>query len=126
MMVHRHPNTIWLCAHPVDMRKSFDGLIAACAQLLNRNSTNGDYFVFINKRRTHLKLLCWEPCGYYIWYKRLEQGQFNWPTSGREHAALTALDFQLLLNGMHIEKSRQFKRYTHPAKEKNNYTAHTQ
>lgn len=114
MMLHSHPNNIWLCAHPIDMRKSFDGLIAACAQLLNKNSTNGDYFVFINKRKTHLKLLCWESCGYYIWYKRLEQGQFNWPTIGREHAALTSLEFQLLLSGIRIEKSHQFKRYSHP------------
>lgn len=125
MIAHRHPNNIWLCAQPIDMRKSFDGLIGACAQLLNKTSSNGDYFVFINKRKTHLKLLCWEPCGYYIWYKRLEQGQFNWPTTGREHAVLTPIDFQLLLNGIRIEKSHQYKRYSHPKEVINNYNAST-
>lgn len=123
-MLQNQSNRIWLCAQPVDMRKSFDGLIAACEKLMDKNSASGEYFVFINKRKTHLKLLCWEPCGYYIWYKRLEQGQFNWPTA-RNKTALTSIEFQLLLRGLQIKKFRQFKRYSQPAAAQNGYTACT-
>lgn len=112
MIAHRHPNNIWLYPQPVDMRKSFDGLIAACTQFLQENPVSGDYFIFINKRKTHLKLLCWQPCGYFIWYKRLEQGQFNWPTPSSEKTQLTPIDFQLMLSGIQIKKYRQFKRFS--------------
>ena len=39
-----------------DMRKSFDGLSGLIRTGLSRDPLSGDVFVFINRRRTHIKL----------------------------------------------------------------------
>ena len=48
---------IWLYNQPVDMRKQFDGLAALTQTKLNSRANNGELFVFINRKRTQIKLL---------------------------------------------------------------------
>jgi transposase len=48
---------IWLHAQPTDMRKPFNGLCALVMSKLKEASTGGAMFVFINKRKTHIKVL---------------------------------------------------------------------
>ena len=43
---------IWLCTEPTDMRCSFDGLSARVRRSLGEEPTSGQWFVFINRRRT--------------------------------------------------------------------------
>src|SRR5690606_21880312 len=62
-----------------DMRKSFDGLCGLVSSGLGRGATGGDVFVFLNRRRTHMKLLHWEHGGFVLYYKRLEGGTFPLP-----------------------------------------------
>ena len=40
-----------------DMRKSFNGLSGLVNNELGREPTSGDVFIFLNRNRTHLKLL---------------------------------------------------------------------
>ena len=51
---------VYLCARPVDLRKSFDGLSALVEVVFQRNVLEGHLFLFINKRRDRLKALWWE------------------------------------------------------------------
>lgn len=104
---------IWLCTQPTDMRKSFDGLCALVKTQLELNPLSGQYFVFVNRRKTQMKILYFESSGYCLWCKRLEQGQFQIRpcTAGRK--PLTWTDLQLILEGIEVQKSRQFKRYRH-------------
>jgi transposase len=48
---------IWLYAKPTDMRKSFDGLSALVKHQLQEDPLSGQLFVFINRRRTQMKVL---------------------------------------------------------------------
>jgi len=105
---------IWLCTQPTDMRKSFDGLFALVKNQLGHNPLNGHYFVFVNRRRTQMKVLYFEPSGFCLWSKRLEQGQFRVKPSPAGQKALSWTELQLILDGTEIHKSRQFKRYHHP------------
>ena len=68
---------IWLCTEPTDMRCSFDGLSARVRRYLGEDPTSGQWFVFINRRRTMIKILAFDAGGYWVWSKRLEQGQFG-------------------------------------------------
>ena len=43
-----------------DVRKSFDGLSGIVTNELRMPLQLGDVFIFLNKRRTHIKLLQWE------------------------------------------------------------------
>ena len=52
---------IWLCTQPTDMRCSFDGLSARVRRYLGEDPTSGQWFVFINRRRTMLKILGFVP-----------------------------------------------------------------
>lgn len=106
---------IWLYAQPTDMRKSFRGLIALVRHHLHEVPTSGAYFVFINRRKTQMRILYFEPSGYCLWSKRLEQGQFNYPQNVQGKLALDAAGLQWLIEGIKVEKFRRYKRYSHAA-----------
>ena len=50
---------IYLCAQPVDFRKGFDGL-RAVTTALGKNPTDGDLFLFVNRKRDRIKGLCYK------------------------------------------------------------------
>ncbi len=104
---------IWLCTEPTDMRKSFNGLSAQAKHQLGHNPLSGQYFVFVNRRKTQMKILYFEPSGFCLWSKRLEQGQFRVHPSASGQQSLSWTDLQLILEGIEVQKSRQFKRYRH-------------
>ncbi|MCP4039103.1 MAG: IS66 family insertion sequence element accessory protein TnpB, partial [bacterium] len=71
-------------------------------------------FVFFNKRRTHVKALVWDRSGYWILYKRLENGRFNvFDRAGERTNSFerTAGELALLLDGIDLRGSR--RRLTH-------------
>ena len=68
---------VYLAKEPADMRKSYDGLSALVAGVLELDPLSGHLFVFINKRRDRIKILYWDRDGLAIWYKRLEAGTFQ-------------------------------------------------
>jgi len=110
------PNVrIWLYSQPTDMRKSFDGLCGLIRNRLHEEPTSGQLFVFINRRKTHLKILYFDGAGYCIWFKRLEQGQFNVRNSNGDKQRFSWLQLKLLLDGLDVKKIRQYKRYSHAA-----------
>ena len=103
---------IWLCTQPTDMRCSFDGLSARVRRHLGQDPTSGHWFVFINRRRSLLKILAFDTGGCWIWSKRLEQGQFGPRDGGREgKRILSRTDLQALLEGIDMQIIRQRKRY---------------
>ena len=104
---------IWLYTKPTDMRKSFNGLIGIIHGQLHANAQNGDWFVFVNRRKTHIKVLYFDGSGFCIWLKRLEQGQFNFRPSTADKKALDFTGLQLLLAGIEVKKYRQYKRLSH-------------
>jgi transposase len=66
-----------------DMRKGFDSLCGMVRDHLQKDPLGGDVFVFINRRRNQIKLLCWEGDGFMLFYKRLEKGTFELPQRRR-------------------------------------------
>jgi transposase len=101
---------IWLYTQPTDMRKSFNGLTGIIHGQLNSDAQSGDWFVFVNRRKTHIKVLYFDGSGFCIWFKRLEQGQFNFRPSAEEKKPLNFAGLQLLLAGIEVQKYRQYKR----------------
>ena len=106
---------VWLYAAATDMRKSFNGLAALARNALGETPTSGHLFVFINRRRTQIKILYFDRSGYCVWSKRLEQGQFHYPRDRGEKVALTVTELKLLLEGIDTRQTKQYKRYTHRA-----------
>ena len=72
---------ILLATKPVDFRKQIDGLIAFCEQTFIQDCRSGKLFVFINQKRTMVRVLCYEDNGYWLATKRLSKGRYSlWPS----------------------------------------------
>jgi transposase len=88
-----------LAVEPVDFRKGIDGLVQVCRERLKADPSAGALFVFSNRRRRALKLLCYDGQGYWLCQKRLSQGRFGWwPCAGQQATlGLDVHQLQLLL-----------------------------
>ena len=71
---------VFLATEPTDMRKGFDGLFALVENVIREDPFSGHLFVFRNRRRDRLKVLWWDADGLAIFYKRLERGNYQFPT----------------------------------------------
>ena len=90
---------IWLAATPVDMRLGFDGLTAKVYGVLAADPFCGHAFVFRNKRSDRLKLLLWDGLGFWLLYRRLDQGRPHWPRAESGAVELSLAQWALLVEG---------------------------
>ena len=105
---------IFLARDPVDMRKSFPGLVGLTETVLREDPLSGHLFVFINRRRDRIKLLYWGGTGFCIWHQQLEQGSYQLPDAakaGPEGIEITATQLSLILDGIDLASVRQRPRY---------------
>ncbi len=102
---------IGLYAQPTDLRKSFDGLSALVRRQLAEDPSSGQLFVFVNRRRTQMKVLHFEVGGYCVWSKRLEAGRFHFDAAAGVKQALSGSDLRLIVEGIDRASVRRFKRY---------------
>ena len=84
------------------MRCSFDKLAALTQQELRHDPASGHLFVFLNRLRTHVKVLYFDRTGMAIWYKRLERGTFTLPNVEE----ISYRELLCLLEGLEVKKLR--------------------
>jgi transposase len=103
----------FLFREATDMRKSFDGLCGIVSHRLKQNPMSGDVFIFINKPRNRIKLLRWEAGGYVLFYKRLEKGTFELPSSekGVIHQSLDYGRLAMIITGISMRNPRNRPRF---------------
>lgn len=95
---------VYLHRQPVDFRKSINGLSAIVEQELQLSPFSKELFVFVNRAHNRIKILLWEPNGFVLYYKRLEQARFHWPKQGEELTInLTGQQLNALLDGYNVE-----------------------
>jgi transposase len=93
---------VWLATAPLDMRRGFDRLAEQVRTILLQDPLSGHLFVFANRSRERLKILWWDNNGYCIYYKRLEKGTFQFPSSKEKSIALSSQQLLKLLSGCAI------------------------
>jgi len=94
---------IVLAVEPADLRKSFNGLYMIARDELGEIPENGAMFIFSNRTKTRIKVLCFDGTGCWISVKRLEQGTFSWPKdSEEEQMTLKPEALSLLLDGVDL------------------------
>jgi transposase len=91
---------IWFYPQPVDFRKQLDGLILFVADQLHRNPASGQLFIFRNRSRNKIKMLWWDRNGFWLFYKRLEKGAFQFPQPDAHLLELTRDQLGWLLSGL--------------------------
>jgi transposase len=96
----------YLYSGHTDMRKAFDGLCGLVNSQMSLDALSGSVFIFLNRRRTHIKLLLWEGDGFSIYYKRLEKGTFELPAAGPGKSSTITMDarqLQFILQGVSLK-----------------------
>ncbi len=99
---------VYLAPGITDMRKSIDGLALMVSEVLELNPLSESLFVFCNRGRDKLKILHWQTNGFWLYYRRLEKGRFNWPRRDTPDQAVIITRRQLnwLLDGLPIHQKK--------------------
>jgi transposase len=102
---------VYLARGSTDLRKSIDGLAALVKEEFELDPFSSSLFVFCNRQRDKLKILQWEHNGFWLYYRRLERGNFHWPSESNSTAPLKISPRQLrwLLDGLSLEQ-----KHAHP------------
>ena len=101
---------IFVAVEPMDMRRSFNGLYAAVQAVLGQDPLSGHLFVFTNRLKNRLKIICWDGTGLVIYAKRLEKGTFGWPHGDGASCCLRPEELPLLLHGIEGRPRRHWYR----------------
>ena len=120
MLFHYQIGRFFLYSLPVDMRKGFDALCGAVYNEMKLDPLNGDLYIFINRSRSHIKMLHWQGDGFAIFYKRLEKGTYEIPLSETNSTGvkITAEQLLFILQGVVLKSVQKKPRYTHSFVEK--------
>lgn len=87
-----------------DLRRGIDGLAAIVTQQYAGQLSEESLFLFCGRRTDRIKALYWSGDGYILLYKRLSNGQFQWPRSEAELRLIDHQSFRWLMEGLKIEQ----------------------
>jgi transposase len=93
-------SSVFLVVTPVDGRLHIDGLSQLIQNQLGGSPCDGSAFVFCNRARTRLKLLCWDGNGVWLAQRRLHRGAFVWPRGDEKQITLTEAQWNWLVAGV--------------------------
>lgn len=99
-MLFTMTQSIWFYPEPIDFRKQMDGLIILVADHLQLNPASGQLFLFRNRSAKKIKILWWDRNGFWLLYKRFEQGRLKFPSSTDSVIELTRDQLGWLLSGL--------------------------
>lgn len=96
---------VYLACGSTDMRKSIDGLAALVQLSFRLDPFSSCLFVFCNRGQDKLKILQWDHNGFWLHYRRLERGRFQWP-AGKTAVAVSYREFRWLLDGLPLTQKQ--------------------
>jgi transposase len=106
---------IYACTTPVNLHKSFEGLSNEVRSVLSLDPLSGHVFVFLNRRRTQVKMLVLTRGGFTIVHRRLERGRFTFPgriTKEATRVEMDAHELLALLEGLLPSKAPSARRWS--------------
>ncbi|MBT6119965.1 IS66 family insertion sequence element accessory protein TnpB [bacterium] len=95
---------------PIDFRKQMNGIIQVIHEEEGEAPQKECVYVFRNKQSNKLKLLVWDRNGYFLGYKRLDKGRFDFPVSQDGGVSLTKEEFFELVSGMPMVHIKAIKK----------------
>ena len=104
---------VYICREFVDMRKAVDGLAIIVAATFKLDVFEQSLFIFCNKARNKIKILHFDD-GFWLYYRRQEEGKFQWPTEIETTKCITFDELKWLINGHALRVNpRKFKSIEH-------------
>ena len=107
-------STIYIAYGATDFRKQISSLCAEVKSRFNLNPYKNVAFIFCNKKRNSIKVLCYDKNGFVLAQKTLldqEKMKFQWPRSSNELKNITKQQLNWLLAGLKVEQKGSFKEF---------------
>lgn len=99
---------VFLAQGSTDMRLSIDGLAAIVQNTFELDPFSSDLYVFCGKHRDRLKILHWDRNGFWLYYRRLDEGKIRWPDEGDEPLSIDGRQLKWLVEGLRYEDGRVY------------------
>ena|SRR5690554_3152571 len=101
-------DNVFLACGSTDLRKSIDGLAALVQLEFRLDPFTPSLFVFCNRKRDKIKILHWEVNGFWLHYRRLERGRFQWPDDNTRPVKITSRQLRWLLDGLSLHQKTAY------------------
>ncbi len=108
----RSIDKIYIAYGTTDFRKQICSLCSIVKDTYGMNPYNRSAYIFCNKRRNSIRILCYDRNGFILAQKRLldtEKMKFQWPRNSNELKNITKKQLEWLLSGLKIEQKNIFK-----------------
>ncbi|MCL6577428.1 IS66 family insertion sequence element accessory protein TnpB [Kyrpidia sp.] len=112
-MLENPGQRVYLACGSTDLRKSIDGLAVLVKEQFELDPFSPCLFAFCNRKRDKLKILQWDHNGFWLHYRRLERGTFQWPDENPSGTLkITRRQLQWLLDGLSLNQSQAHREVT--------------
>ena len=101
---------VYLACGYTDLRRGIDGLATIIEQQFKLDPCSDALFLFCGRRTDRIKALWFSGDGFVLFYKRLNNGSFQWPRSKDELKLLTPQSFRWLMEGLATEQKKVIKK----------------
>ena len=103
---------VYIAYGTTDFRKQIDSLCIEVKSKFHLNPYEKAAFIFCNKKRNSIKVLCYDKNGFILAQKKLldtEKMKFQWPRNSSEMKNITREQLSWLLSGLKINPEKCFK-----------------
>lgn len=101
---------IYLITGSIDMRKSFDGLMAIIRDTYQLDPYANAVYLFCGRDSRKIKALYFDKTGFVLMQKRLDgTGRFQWPRNASEARLLSRQEFRWLMEGLSIDQPKAIR-----------------
>ena len=107
-----HIDKIYIAYGVTDFRKQINSLCNIVQNTFKMNPYNRSAYIFCNKKRNSIRVLCYDKNGFILAQKTLldtEKMKFKWPRNSNELKRITKRQLEWLLSGLKIEQKNSFK-----------------
>ena len=107
-------NNVYLAYGATDFRKQTSSLCSIVRETFGKNPYDNSAYIFCNKKRNSIKVLCYDKNGFILAQKTLldtDKMKFQWPRNSKEMKNITKKQLEWLLSGLKIEQKNSFKEF---------------
>ena len=112
MSIVKKAKGIYIACGHTDLRFGIDGLASRVQLKIGDGSQASLLYLFCGRRLDRIKILCWDGDGFFMLYKRLEKGKYQWPRKSQDIREISQQQCRWLLEGLSIEQPKALKTVT--------------
>lgn len=94
---------VYLISGKTDMRQGIDSLASLVREKYQLDPLSQKLFLFCGTKKDRFKILYWDGQGFWLFYKRFENGRLTWPSHNDDIIELNETQVNWLLQGFSIE-----------------------